>query len=393
MRLKTLISRASILALVGGLCGCTDLIAGLNIHEGNAGTHEYRIVSDDSDNTYKVVKAAPTPAYEIVPISADVLRSLAQDRDTDTGEFEKMPSLLPSNVPPEYKLGPSDIFFVVVWDHPELTAPYTGLTSDLSSQGRLIAADGTAFYPYVGTFKAAGLTANELRQYISEHLKSVIQNPQVDVRVVSYRAGRIEVTGEVTRPGTLNFDDTPKGVLQAIDAAGGLTKAASRRRAILERDGIIHIVDLAGLLSGNRLVSNPELRPGDVLHIPDTSNDQVFILGEVGKQAPVVIQQDSLTLIEAVTQAGGIDDTKGKASGLLVFRPHRMSDSSVSARIFTLDLSKPEGVLLASQFQLQPRDVVYIKATAFAQYNSIVNELLPTVTTIYELNSLHQFIR
>lgn len=391
MRLQTLISRVAAFALLGGLCGCTDLIAGLNIHEGNAGTHEFRVVSDERDNNYKVIRAEPTPAYEIVPITADVLRSLAQNQDVD--EFERMPSLLPSNVPLEYKVGPGDIFFVVVWDHPELTAPYTGLTSDLSSQGRLIAADGTAFYPYVGTFKAAGLTAGELRKYISEHLKSVIQNPQVDVRVVGYRAGRIEVTGEVAKPGTLNFDDTPKGVLQAIDAAGGLTAAASRRRAILERDGVIHVIDLAGLLSGNRLVSNPELHPGDVLHIPDTSNDQVFILGEVGKQAPVVIQQDSLTLIQAVSQAGGIDDVKGKASGLLVFRPQRTADSSVTARIFTLNLSKPEGMLLASQFQLRPRDVVYIKATAFAQYNSIINELLPTVTTIYELNSLHQFIK
>lgn len=376
-----------------GLSGCADLIPGINIHEKASGTHEYQVVSDTQSNRYKVVESAPVPKYEIVPITPDVLVNLAKQGAPDADDIDNLPSLLPSNVPPEYRVGPGDVFFVVVWDHPELTAPYTGLTQDLSSQGRLVASDGSAFFPYVGTFKAAGMTAGDLRNFLAEKLKKVVQNPQVDVRIVGYRAGRVEVTGEVTKPGTLNFDDTPKGVLQAIDACGGLTGNASRRRAILVRNGVTHQIDLADLLSGSRPVANPELLPGDVLHIPDQSGDQVFVLGEVGKQEPVLVPQDSLSLAQVLSTVGGIDDTKGRAAGLLVFRPHLLPDSSVAARVFTLDLSRPEGMLLASQFKLQPRDVVYIKSTAFYQFNSIINELLPTVTTIYELNSIHQFIK
>lgn len=375
-----------------GLGGCADLIPGLNIHEKSAGTHEYQVVSDTDSNHYKVVESAPVPKYEIVPITPDVLLQLAKQQDLGRDNLEKLPSLLPSNVPPEYRMGPGDVFFVVVWDHPELTAPYTGLTQDLTSQGRLVASDGSAYFPYVGSFPAAGMTAGGVRTYLADRLKKVVQNPQVDVRIVGYRAGRVEVTGEVTKPGTLNFDDTPKGVLQAIDACGGLTKTASRRRAVLVRGGVAHEIDLADLISGNRLVPNPELLPGDVLHIPDQSNDQVFVLGEVGKQQSLVIPQDSLSLAQVLSNVGGIDDAKGKAAGLLVFRPHLLPDSEVTARVFTLDLTRPEGMLLASQFKLESRDVVYIKATVFAQFNSIINELLPTVTTIYELNSIHQFI-
>lgn len=384
-------SRLFISTLLLILTGCSDLIPGLNIRTGDAGTHQYHVVSSDADNSYKVVQASPTPAYEIVPINPDVLIALAKRDDTD--ELDSVPSLLPSNVPPEYRMGPGDVFFVVVWDHPELTSPYTGLTSDITNQGRLIASDGTAFYPYVGPFKAGGMTAGELRSYLADHLKSVIQNPQVDVRVVAYRAGRVEVTGEVVKPGTLNFNDTPMGVLQAIDSCGGLTLAATRRRAILVRDGVIHQIDLAGLVSGTRLVSNPELRPGDILHIPDQSGDQVFVLGAVTKQAPVIIQQDSMSLIQALTTAGGLDALRAKDSGVLVFRPHRTPDSKFSANVFTLDLSRPEGMLLASQFKLEPRDVVYVKATAFAQYNSVVNELLPTVQSIFYLVDTNYLIK
>lgn len=365
--------------------GCSELIPGLNVRDGGS-QHQYQVVPENEADGYKVVKAGPATDYEIVPITSDILRDLAQNRLEEN--VASLPSLLPSDVPPEYRLGPGDVFFVTVWDHPELTAPYTGLTSDITNQGRLVAASGTAFYPYVGTFKAAGMTATELRNYLAQHLSTVVKSPQVDVRIVAYRADRIEVTGEVVKPGTLTLNDTPQGVLQAIDASGGLTQTASRRRAILVRQGVIHEIDLAGLLSGARLVSNPGLQPGDVLHIPDQSGDQVFVLGAVQKQAPVVIQQDSMTLIQALTQAQGLDNLRGKDSGILVFRPHRTPDARIAASVFTLDLGEPQGVLLASQFKLEPRDVLYVKATAFSQYNSIITQLLPTVTTIFELHQL-----
>lgn len=378
----TLMPRLFISALLLAMSGCSELIPGVNINEGHNGTHEYKVISNQDQGGFDVVRASPVPSYEVIPITSDVLNQLLSEPDQD--EMAGVPSLLPSDVPPEYRLGPGDVIFVVVWDHPELTAPYTGLTNDLSSQGRLIAANGNTFYPFVGTFKAAGMTADELRAYITEHIKSVVKDPQVDVRIVSYRAGRLEVTGEVNRPGTLNFDDTPKGVIQAIDAAGGLTLLASRRRAILVRDGVIHTIDLAGLLSGGRLVPNPELKPGDQLHIPDQSGDQAFVFGAVVKPTPVIIQQDSMSLIQALTTAGGLDVLRGNGAGILVFRLNQTPDSKVNARIFTLDMSRPEGVLLASQFQLKPHDVLYVKATDFAQYNSVVAQLLPTITGIYQ---------
>jgi len=95
-----------------------------------------------------------------------------------------------------------------------------------------------------------------------------------------------------------------------------------------------------------------------------------------------------MSLIEALTQAGGLDATKGKDSGVLIFRPHLGMNSKISAQVFTIDLSHTEGVLLASQFKLQPRDVVYVKSTAFSQYNAVIADLLPTITAIFELYQL-----
>src|SRR5690606_6384279 len=113
------------------------------------------------------------------------------------------------------------------------------------------------FYPYIGEFKVAGMTVVELREFIAQRISRVITSPQVDARVVAFRSQRVQVTGDVQTPGTVTLDDTPKGVLEAINERGGLGQLASRRRVLLTRGGVSYPLDLAGMLSGDRPVSNP----------------------------------------------------------------------------------------------------------------------------------------
>jgi polysaccharide export outer membrane protein len=206
------------------------------------------------------------------------------------------------------------------------------------------------------------------------------------VRVVAFRAHRIQVTGEVAQPGVVTLDDTTKGLLQAITERGGLTPTASRRSAYLTRAGQSYRVDLAGLLSGARPSANPLLQPGDIVHVPDTEDDSVFMLGEVAKQGPVVLGQQRTTLVEALSRSEGLTSTAANDSGVLVFR--RATRADQPATIYAVDLSDAEGLLLAGEFNLEPRDVVYVKATAFSQYNLIINQLLPTISTIFQVDAL-----
>ena len=375
-RKGNLMSRRLILTATGVLIfcltACTSIVPGVNVY----------------------VDKKQSDKYKVVPIDANVLRTLALA--PPNADVASLQSTLPSDVPPAYVIGPGDIVYVTVWDHPELTTP-NGPVNELSSlsgqsqtqyvQGRLVDSDGSIFFPYVGTFKIANMTTVQARDFIAKHLIRVIANPQVDVRVIDYRAARVEVAGEVVRPGTVTLDDTPKGVIQAINLSGGLTVNASRRRAILVRKGVTYRIDLAGLLSGDRPVANPLLMAGDVLHIPDQSEDQIFVLGAVAKQAPVFIRQSSISLMEALDNAGGLEELRGKSSGVLVFRMTKYSSASIPT-VYALDMSRPDGLLLASEFTLLPRDVVYVQATEFAQYNSVISTLLPTVETIFELYEL-----
>jgi polysaccharide biosynthesis/export protein len=316
-------------------------------------------------------------------------QSLAQIRqETDTiwpplpPDFEQ---ITPDQVPPEYRIGPGDVVLVTVWDHPELSTPL-GDRSDVANAGRLVSADGTMFYPYIGEFRVAGKTVVELRQFIAQQIARVITRPQVDARVVAFRSQRVQVSGDVQTPGTVTLDDTPKGVLEAINERGGLAAAASRRRVLLTRGGVSYPLDLAGMLSGDRPVSNPRLIAGDIVHVPDSSNDLVFVLGETTEQKQIVLQQGRTTLTEAVAIAGGLDKLRANDSGVLVFR--RPFAQGRLPTIYTLALDNPLGLMLAGELVLHPRDVVYVKATGFAKYNSVINQLLPTISAVFQIDRL-----
>ena len=91
VQLPNSMARAFALALLTALSGCSDLVPGLNVRTGGNGTHQYKVVSDTESNEYKVVEAAPSPQYDVVPITADLLRTLAE-------QSADSPELLPSRI-------------------------------------------------------------------------------------------------------------------------------------------------------------------------------------------------------------------------------------------------------------------------------------------------------
>ena len=327
------------------------------------------------------------PAYRVIEVTP-ALVARQKMAASAVPDWKGLQPADPAKPPAEYRIGPGDVLQIIVWDHMELTNPFGAVTRDPVSSGQLVAADGSIFFPYVGVVQVGGKTVQQVRDQLIAGLRSVVNKPQVDVRVAAYRADRVQVTGEVKNPGLVTIDDTVKGVLEAINERGGLNPTASRRTAILLRGGQTFQIDIAGLLSGDRPAINPQLMPGDIVHVPDTSEDQVFVLGEVTKQGPIVLSQQQTTLIEALTKSGGLDKATANDSGVLVFRKPAAPDQP--AQVFALDMANPAGLLLAGEFVLSPRDVVYVKATQFAQYNLVINQLLPTITAIYQVDRLTQ---
>lgn len=375
--------------LLACLASACTILPGQNIGpSGRSGISAERVeqVSPGVEVLHLENQAGPIRSVRVVTVSGQTLAAeiVGQTWRANTA-LESLATFDAAASASEYRVGPGDILSIIVWDHPELTNP-TGEFRDPASGGRLIASDGTMFYPYVGTFKVDGMTLAEIRDHLSSSLSRVISKPQIDVRVAAFRSKRVQVSGEVRQPGLVALDDTPKGIVEALNERGGLLETASRREVVLRRGDQRYELDLASLTSGSQAGLNPLLEPGDQIHVPDRSEDQVFVLGRVTREGPVPLEQRRTTLTQIISSAQGIDRLAGNDSGVLVFR--RPRGDVAQATVYRLDLSSSMGLLMANEFQMQPRDVVFVSPTSFSQYNSVINQLLPTVTTVYQLDRL-----
>lgn len=275
-----------------------------------------------------------------------------------------------------YVVGPGDILSVIVFDHPELTLP-AGPQRSAAESGFLVASDGTIAYPYVGTITAAGRSAAEIRNDLSARLADFIPNPQVDVRVAAYNSQSIVVSGEVELPNRQPLTSVRLSLIEAVNAAGGFTEAADQRIVSIQRGGRVFRIDVQGFLEGGLAENNPILRNGDVVNIPRRQAEEAYLLGEIARPDVVDLSLEPVTLTQAITRSGGLQQTRANARGVLVFR----ADGDIT-RVFQLDTSTPEGLLLGTRFVLEPRDIVYVLRSSTQRWNDAINRILPSVQAV-----------
>jgi polysaccharide export outer membrane protein len=313
---------------------------------------------------------------EVLPITPKLLLALAEDRSRFAAARPRDP-LAAEAAAYQYRVAPLDVLSVIVWDHPELTIP-AGEFRAADASGNAVQADGTMFYPHVGVLPVAGRTLPEIRTLITERLRKFIENPQLDVRVAAFRGKRVQVTGEVVKPSALPVTDVPLRVQDAIAAAGGLGPSAWTRAVTLTRDGKPTRLDLQALYDEGDLSQNWLLRDGDVLHVPSREENKVFVLGEVRTPSSKVMARGRMSLAEALGDAAGLDPVTANG-GVYVFRGRYEAP-----RVYRLDASSADALLLAVQFQLEPLDVVYVTTYGLTSWNRVVTQILPTVQGLWQ---------
>lgn len=163
-----------------------------------------------------------------------------------------------------YLVGPGDTLNVVVWRSPEL------------SMSVPVRPDGKITTPLVEDLQASGKTTTQLAREIEQVLRRYVQNPVVTVIVTNFAgpySQQVRVIGEVGKPQALAYREKMT-LLDVMIAVGGLTDFAAGNRASILRSEAGKSqqfgVRLNDLIRGGDLSANVEMRPGDVLVIPQS---------------------------------------------------------------------------------------------------------------------------
>ena len=159
----------------------------------------------------------------------------------------------------DYSIGSEDAVEVQVWKNPDLSKTVT------------VRPDGKISLPLIGDVPAAGQTAAQLAETVTEKLKTYYREPaQVTVIVAQINSYAIYLLGEVRLQGKYVVKSGTT-ILQAISLAGGLTPFASPNKMTLRRRGpegkeSILLIRYEDVLAGHQ--ANFILKPGDTIIVP-----------------------------------------------------------------------------------------------------------------------------
>ncbi len=166
---------------------------------------------------------------------------------------------------PEYNyiIGPGDTVNIVVWRNPEL------------SMSVPVRPDGKIAAPLVENLVAIGKDSSTLARDIETALGKFIRDPVVTVIVTNFvgpYAEQIRVVGEAAKPQALPYKQKMT-LLDVMIAVGGMTDFADGNHASILRTSEgnkQYSVRIRDLIKRGDVSANVEMKPGDVLIIPQS---------------------------------------------------------------------------------------------------------------------------
>lgn len=181
--------------------------------------------------------------------------TLSYFQDLDVEQFNA--TLNPEVFAP--KIEPSDELIISVSSlQPELSLPYNlpltnpaasesgfVLSSSVQQATYFVSSEGDITMPLLGKIHVAGMTTDALADYITGLVAKEVQDPVVVVKLLNFK---IDVAGEVTKPGRYTVNSNRFSILDALSEAGDLTPYGERSNVIIVREEkgkrVAHTIDL-----------------------------------------------------------------------------------------------------------------------------------------------------
>ena len=267
----------------------------------------------------------------------------------ETARTEANPQIRGKNPDIElgYLIGPGDVLNIEVWKQPDITRD---VTVNYKGEIRL---------PPIRKISVMGFTTEQLEEKLVEALSRYLIDPIVFVSVKEYNSQRVIALGETTS-GIYNLKRKTT-LVEFLGQIGGPTDNADISHIkLIKKDRRVFTFDLNELIGDPQKSDEVLVSAGDTIYIPPVEFNKVFVLGEV-KSPKVINIKGKLTLIEAITEAGGY--TRDAVTKSIIIIRGELGEQK-GYRVSLKKILKKGDIGL--NIELKPGDIIYVPKSFIA---------------------------
>jgi polysaccharide export outer membrane protein len=344
--------------------------------------------------------------YALVRVTPQVEAALA-------AAIPRLATAFADNRPPDrIRFGVGDVISVTIFESaagglfiPSEAGVRPGNFINIPSQA--VDADGNISIPYAGAIRAKGRTAVEVQRAIVQALANRAIEPQAVVTLVTQQSALVTLLGDIRLANRLPALPAGEHLLDTIARAGGPTGQGYDEWVMLERNGRREAVPFGALVY--EPADNIYTHPLDTIYL--YRQPQTFLAFGAVRSAGIQIGFDQwrLSLAEAVSKAGGLNDAQADPGAIFLYRGETREvakrlgidvsgfDGPIIPVIYNINFRDPAGYFLATQFEMRNKDVIYVsnavsvEVTKFLSYlqtiNGTISDPIQTAISVYTLKA------
>ncbi len=369
---------AASLLIVALLAGCSTLPrdgpSGRNVVQGASSPEragDYALIDLDFALSERL-KAAPPPSFSTLALASS-------DAPTDV-------------------IGVGDTLAVSIFEPGG--ALFGGGSNNAGSSGNqtlpplVVNRNGAVQIPFAGEVNVQGLTPTQASAAVRRALIGKVANPQVIVTIAGNTSNAVTVLGEVRNPGRQPLTSNHNRILDVIAAAGGPSRSLYDIDVRIQRDGKTYAAPMSVVTT--EFNENVRLQRGDQVNLVYKPR-RFSSFGAFNAVARSELPSGPLTLAEALSGVGGLDSNLANARSVLVFRFERPEvaqalgiQQAPTSRgvpvVYRLNLNEGEGFFIASNFQMQPDDVIYAPRAGAAEMRKFFEFVQSITRVVYDVS-------
>lgn len=346
---------------------------------------------------------------------------------------------LPDITPPIYRIGVGDVVLLSTPNSGSTVEQLSGLLAAQSQRrGYTVRDDGTIAIPEIGSISIANLTLQEAEDAIFDTLVSNQINPNFTLEVSEFNSRRATIGGAVQQTAQIPFGLNPITLRDAITAAGGITAPTAQFASIrVYRDGTLYQIPVERYLDDVDL-GEAILLPGDAIFVDTTYDldralqfyeseldvitrleeaesrvlstlqqeiaiqsqalseqrslfqtrsevfsaeprDFVYFAGELEQSRVALPYEQHATLADVLYENGGFPTVTADSAEIYVIRDGAYEGRDGRIIAFHLDAGDITRMTLATQFQMRPRDIVFVEEQVITKWSRALQQLFPVL--------------